>query len=329
VPDTTADLSVLSYSPTAPNSKQPNIQTLLKIEKLLLHLEGKGKSENTLFAVKKNLTILSKRTNLDNATETELAIARYKKVNGQPASNAYKAKLCDCYQHFCKFNKVIWEKPIYHPEEKAIQPPTMEQCKMLIASFRGELSIKVQVSIETGLRPCEIMGKKGLKAKDIHTAQQTITALSAKNCNARPALKISEELTTRLRTFITENNLNSEDLIFTGHERRYSEHFRRAKNNLANKLSQPEIKAIRLYDLRHYYVTTVLRKIQNAEFVRQIVGHKRLNTTQRYMHLLANNSGEWIVEGTKDTERAKQLLAQDFIYQFTAPDGTMTFKKPK
>jgi len=44
---TETSLSVLSYSPTAPNIKQPNIQTLLKIQKLLLHLDGKGKSKNT------------------------------------------------------------------------------------------------------------------------------------------------------------------------------------------------------------------------------------------------------------------------------------------
>jgi site-specific recombinase XerD len=30
----------------------------------------------------------------------------------------------------------------------------------------------------------------------------------------------------------------------------------------------------------------------NAEAVRQIVGHKKLGTTQKYMHLLAGTSGE-------------------------------------
>jgi integrase len=91
----------------------------------------------------------------------------------------------------------------------------------------------------------------------------------------------------------------------------------------------PVLRTIRLYDLRHYYVTKQLKRIQNAEFVRQIVGHKRLNTTQRYMHLLANTSGEWVVEGTNDKERAKQLLGADFVYQLTTPDGTMLFRKPK
>jgi integrase len=306
-----------------------NINTLLKVEKLLLYLEGKGKSENTRIATEKNLKLISQRANLDNPQEVELAIARYKCTNGQLASNAYKAKLCDAYQHYCKFNKVVWEKPIYKPDEKGIQPPTDEQCKILIGGIKGELSIKVQLSAETGLRPCEIMGKKGLKVKDLHTEQHTITAISAKGCNARPALKISDELNARIKTLIGQKNLQTNDLVFTGHEDRYGEHYRRARNRLSSKLKMPELKNIRLYDLRHYYVTRQLRRIQNAEFVRQIVGHKRLNTTQRYMHLLANTSGEWIVEATTDNERAKELLASDFSYQLTTPDGYMVFKKAK
>lgn len=37
-----------------------------------------------------------------------------------------------------------------------------------------------------------------------------------------------------------------------------------------------------------------------------------IQSTQKYMHPLANTNGEWIVEGTTDEERAKQLLAADF-----------------
>jgi hypothetical protein len=59
------------------------------------------------------------------------------------------------------------------------------------------------------------------------------------------------------------------------------------------------------------------------------MGHKKLDTTQKYLHLLAGTNGKWIVEGTTDKERAKQLLTDDFTYQFTTPDGTMLFRKPK
>jgi len=59
------------------------------------------------------------------------------------------------------------------------------------------------------------------------------------------------------------------------------------------------------------------------------MGHKQLNTTQKYMRLLNINNGEWIVEGTTDKKRAEELLKADFTYQLTTPDGTMLFKKAK
>jgi hypothetical protein len=104
------------------------------------------------------------------------------------------------------------------------------------------------------------MGKKGLRVKDIHTEQHTVTAISAKGCNARPALRLSDELTARIKTLIAQRNLQSNDLVFTGHENRYGEHYRRARNKLSTKLKMPELRAIRLYDLRHYYVTKQLKK---------------------------------------------------------------------
>ncbi len=60
-----------------------------------------------------------------------------------------------------------------------------------------------------------------------------------------------------------------------------------------------------------------------------MMGRKKLDTTQKYLHLLGLENGEWIVEGTNDKERAKQLLKEDFQYQLTTPDGTMLFKKAK
>jgi integrase len=90
-------------------------------------------------------------------------------------------------------------------------------------------------------------------------------------------MQISEELAVKLRTYIAKNNLKAEDYLFKGDARRYGEHYRRMRNRLAKKLNDPTIKGIRLYDLRHYYISKQLRKIQNAEFVRQIVGHKSIS----------------------------------------------------
>jgi site-specific recombinase XerD len=200
---------------------------------------------------------------------------------------------------------------------------------MLISSARLELSIKLDISAQTGLRPVEIQGDKGLQANNIHPDQNTITARITKGCNPRPPLPITKELTARLQTYITDHNLKPDDLLFIGKAKNYGQDYRVFRNRLANKLQDPTIRTIRLYDLRHAYATKQLRRTQNAETVRILMGHKKLDTTQKYLHLLAGNNGEWIVEGTTDKERAKQLLEADFTYQLTTPDGTMIFKKPK
>ena len=83
---------------------------------------------------------------------------------------------------------MTWELPKYIENERSIQPPSDAQCKMLIASARGALSLRIDISVQTGLRPIEVQGYKGLRAKDIHLEQRTITALSTKGCNPRPPM---------------------------------------------------------------------------------------------------------------------------------------------
>jgi hypothetical protein len=302
----------------------PNLQTLE------LHLQRKGRSPRTIKVYIKELTALAKRADLTNTKDVELAIATYKKKNNQPATEAYKQKLVATYTVYCKHFDITWkEKPKYTRDERSIQPPTDARIDQLVAAAKHHLSIKIQISQQTGLRPIEIVGEKGLRARDIHLDQNTITARSVKGCNPRPPMKITPELTARLQAHITKNNLKPDDILFTGESHTYSEHFMRFRTRLARKLNDPQIHAIRLYDIRHAYITKQLRRTQNTEIVRQIVGHKHLNTTQKYLHLLAGTTGEWIVEGTTDKKRAEELLLNDFTYQLTTPDGTMLFKKPK
>ena len=323
---TTTDLPQQSIRPELPAHY---IQQLPSIENLLLHLEGKGRSRNTLTAYEKNLKALAKRTDLKNTQAVELAIARYKKKDGRPITNNYKSKLCDHYATYCKFYKVEWEKPVYTPEPITIQPPSQEKILMLISSAKVPLSLKLDISAQTGLRPVEIQGEKGLQAKNIHSDQNTITARITKGCNPRPPLPIKPELTTRIQTYIADHKLEPDDLLFRGNAHNYGTQYRVFRNKLAEKLKDPTIRSIRLYDLRHAYATKQLRRTQNAEAVRILMGHKKLDTTQKYLHLLGIESGEWLVEGTTDPKRAKELLEADFIYQLTTPDGTMLFRKRK
>lgn len=320
--------------------RELDIETLLKIQKVVDWMERKGRTKNTLIGLEKHLKQIANRvSDLDNVLEVETAIAKYKcidpctrKQTNRPASNCYKDKLVHVYQSYLKVNKLDWtdgERPVYTPEERSIQPPSTEKCEMLISYAKGNLSLKIDISMQTGLRPLEVVGEKGIRVKDFHKDQGTITALSTKGCNARPPLKISSELCARIENYITKNNLKPDDKLFKMSSKAYADSYRRTRNRLAEKMKDVSIRSIRLYDLRHYYVTKQLRKCQNPEIVRQIVGHKNLNTTQKYCHLTANSSAELVVEQTNDRKRAAELTLAEFKYEYTTPDGYMTFTKPK
>ena len=52
------------------------LQQLPRIQSLLLHLEGKGRSKRTITAYEKNLMALAKRADINDTKAVELAIAR-------------------------------------------------------------------------------------------------------------------------------------------------------------------------------------------------------------------------------------------------------------
>ena len=144
----------------------------------------------------------------------------------------------------------------------------------------------------------------------------------------RPAIKISEELTARLQDYINRRKLKNEDLLFEGLAKSYGESYRRFRNRLAKKLNDPSIATIRLYDLRHAWITKTLMRISNVEIVRQLV-HKRLNTTQKYIHLLATDNQDFDVQGADTKEQSFKLLSAGYSYIQTLPNGTSIYRKPK
>jgi len=97
---------------------------------------------------------------------------------------------------------------------------------MFIASAKGDLSLKIDLSVQTGLRPIEITGEKGPQVNNIHPDTKTITARIHKGCNPRPPLPITEELNTKLQDYIRKHNLRNDDLLFTGNSRNFGKAFR-------------------------------------------------------------------------------------------------------
>jgi integrase len=279
-----------------------------------------NKSDYTINFTRKALNRISQKANLDNPAEVKMFIAMLEKV-----SNAYKRNLCIAYNKYAKYYKIQWEMPKYKPEQKNIALPTKEKIQMLIANSGKLLGMKLQLSMETGLRPVELTR---LRVKDIDLDHKAVNPTTAKNGNAR-TVPFSETLKLKLAEHITNNQLTPNDLLFKGTDSDlYGKHYRKMRNALAEKLKDHTLKTIRLYDLRHYFCTKKLNDIGNPYTVMVLMGHTKLETTQRYMHLLNLNDDEWTVSGATTAKEATKLLEAGFAYQTTI-EGIQLFKKRK
>jgi integrase len=195
---------------------------------------------------------------------------------------------------------------------------------MLIAKAKSPLSIKLQISMETGFRPVEVLG---LKVKDIDLEKRLLYPTTAKNGKAKIG-KISTKLTEILTKYIHKHKLNPNDKLFNGTPDAYGDSYREMRNHLADKLHDPTIKTIRLYDLRHYYATMEYAKTRDILHVMQQMGHKQIKTTLIYTQLLNLNDDEWTCKTAKNLNEATSLIEAGFEY-ITEIDGNKLFRKRK
>jgi len=297
--------------------KQYGLETNTTLN-LLLQMTNEGKAPTTVEGVGKRLRIIAKHANLNNPEEVKAFIARHK------CSNCFKHLLTTAYAKYAKFNAIEWQPPHYIPEAHAIKVPTREKVQMIIANAGKRMALKLTLSLETGMRPVEICN---LKAKDIDIQQRLVYPTTAKHGSAR-TLKISQSLATSLQEHIIRNNLKPDQKLFDITPRTYSKMFRATRNALADKLHDPTIKQIRLYDLRHHYATTLYTKTHDLLIVMNQLGHKDIKNTMIYTHLINVEDDEYTAKTAKDIKEATTLIEDGFEY-VTEIDGLKLFRKRK
>ena len=285
---------------------------------ILVKMENEGKSDYTIESTTKALRCLAKHADLNNPESIEHFIAKYS------CSNSYKRNLCVAYKKYADYYKIQWQMPKYRPDERHIQIPTKEKLEMLIAYSGFKMSVKLMLSMECGLRPIELCR---LKPNDIDIEQRLVYPTTAKHGSAR-VLKISLRLQETLQQYISRNKIQPNDKLFNITPRDYSKMFRVTRNNLANKVNDPSLEKIRLYDFRHYFATTLYAKTRDILYVKQQMGHKSIDNTLVYTQLLNLNEEEWTCKTAKTVEEATALIENGFQYVDTM-DGIKLYKKRK
>jgi integrase len=270
--------------------------------------------EVTASAYIERLKRLSRVGNLDNPEQIKNIICTYQ------ASEAYKQLLVNAYDYWVKYRCLKWEKPRFFREDKPIFIPLEKELDALISRPRLKLSVFLQLLKETGVDSGEAWKLRWI---DINVEQKTVSITPTKNHNAR-TLPISSNLISRVlqlpkkahRVF----NCKSLDGFRAGYEV--------MKNNLAAELKNPRIAEVAFRSFRHWKATTEYAKTKDILHVKWLLGHKRLENTLIYTHLVSFGADDYICKTATSVEEAAKLIEAGFEY-VTSFDSTKLFRKRK
>ena len=138
----------------------------------LANLEDNGIKRVEIRNINWTIAHLGKSNDLTNTEQVQKFIAK------KEGKNTYKRRFCYIYQKFCNYQKIDWKAPTYTRDSQEIKVPTHEKIEMIIANSGRTLSLKLKISMETGLRPIEL---HTLQVKDYDSSQKMLYPKTAKH----------------------------------------------------------------------------------------------------------------------------------------------------
>jgi integrase len=287
-----------------PAHRPPHTEYHQNVFDVVWGLKKQGFSDHTIRFVSKALTVIEKGCGLDDPERVKSWIAQ------QAVNDSYKRNLCYAYRHYLKLHKIEWERPKYYAREKLPKIPSEKTIDMIIAASKPRLALQLSISKETGLRPVELLA---LRVKDIDLEKGIVYPQSAKHGSPR-ALPLKSRTLDMLKVYLIKQNIGQQGKLFDSTSEEYAKSFRYIRNKVAARLQDPSLRSIRLYDLRHFFATTLYHKTKDILFVKSKMGHKRINTTLLYTQLVDSQDDEWTVKIASSIEEFTQLLESGFEY---------------
>ena len=268
----------------------------------------------TAYTYIKRLRLLSKIGDLDNPENIKSIICTYQ------CTESFKELLANSYDYYVRYKGLVWNKPKFVREDKPIFIPLESELDTLIAKARLKMSIFLQLLKETGVDSGEAWKPRWI---DINIENKTVSITPTKNHNAR-VLPISTNLLSRLLKLprIKERVFACKDL--DDFRRRYEG----VHNALADKLGNPRIRMIAFRTFRHMKATMEYHKTKDILHIKWLLGHKRIENTLIYTHLVYFTSEEYACKVAKTIEEANELIESGFEY-VAEVDAVKLFRKRK
>ena len=250
------------------------------------------------------------------------AVKQY--ISEKDCSNAYKECLIETYDIYMRSKNEQWNKPFYQRYDKKRKAPKEQLIDFIINHAKPTTKLKLSMEKDLGTRPIELMW---LKLGDVDLSTGLITITGAKHTIGREG-KIKPNTLALLKLYIIRKKLKLNDRLFPAKNAdNFAKNFRTLRNRLAKKHNMPELKQVCLYDFRRFKASKEYHLKRDILYVKQILGHKDIKTTEKYISLFDEQNVTWIpvIAGTQ--AEIEQAIKDDCILVCQS-DGITYFKKP-
>jgi integrase len=279
-------------------------------------LKKRGLAEGTMRNRTYRLNTLIKRgadlTNPDSV-ETVLATEKWTPSNKSDSVAAYRS--------FTKTFNIPWTpiKVRYEPKQPFI--PLESEIDQLIAGCGKRTATFLQVLKDTGARAGEVTK---LQWTDVNSQNNTISINDPEKGSKSRTVKVSAKTIAMINAMSKKYGNH----IFNPRVQAIQDSFWRSRMKLARTLQNPRLLQIHFHTLRHFKATMEYHRTRDILYVKQLLGHKRLENTEIYTHLIEFENDEYHSATAKTIEEAKQLIETGFEY-VTEMEDIKLFRKRK
>jgi integrase/recombinase XerD len=221
--------------------------------------------------------------------------------------------------------------PHIRREEKLPFIPLESEIDTLIHCVRAKTSSFLRVLKDTGCRPVEAWSLKWL---DVDVANKCVTITGVKYSRSRK-LKLKEQTLNMLFGLPKKSQYVfsvSGDKDRLGIEiEHFARNYTKVRKRLSEKLKNPRLQLISFRTFRHWKATVEYHKTKDILYVKEMLGHKNIKNTLKYIHLanaFSSGQSDWICKVAKSLAEASKLIESGFEY-VNELDGTALYRKRK
>jgi integrase len=291
-----------------------------KLIEFAWHLKRENESERTIATYTALLkSLMNNGANLFDPNTVKDVLAKLER------KSSTKAVMTAAYTCFLRFLGLSWSPPHYEFQHKIPFIPTEAEIDSLIAGCGKTTAAILQTLKETGMRIGEACR---LKWTDLNLENNTLILNEPEKHNNPRIFKISPTLVGVLQS------LPKRDVKIFGRSsvKNKQTTFLCQRNRLARKLGNPRLTQITFHTLRHWKATMEYHKTHNPWYVKQLLGHKSLQSTELYINIeqaiFNEGNQEFHVIAAATIDEACKLLESGFEY-VTDMEGKKLFRKRK